>query len=277
MATTILHKSEKKSNSIPSTFPVVAIGASAGGLDAVKKILSNLSVDTGMAYVIIQHLDPTHESLLTSILSKQTTMNVVEVTEHIRLEPNCVYIIPPGKDMAILDGHLTLLPRTVQLNMPIDKFFISLAEVRGEEAIGVVLSGAANDGTLGLKAIKEAGGLTIAQDETAKFQSMPKSAIAEGVVDMVLNPKDIADELIKIGKHPFAKKNLEESSDGGNDNYEDIQPIFQELKKNTGVDFNFYKPASISRRMIRRMLILNQPTFKASGQYLKEHPKELNL
>jgi len=260
-----------------STFPVVAIGASAGGLDAVKKILSNLSADTGMAYVIIQHLDPTHESLLTSILSKQTTMNVVEVTEHIRVEPNSVYIIPPGKDMAILDGHLTLLPRTEQLNMPIDKFFISLAKVRGEEAIGVVLSGAATDGTLGLKAIKEAGGLTIAQDETAKFQSMPKSAIAEGVVDMVLNPKDIAYELIKIGKHPLAKKNLEESSDISNDNYEDIEDIFKQLKKTTGVDFSFYKPASINRRMIRRMLILNQSTFKEYGQYLKEHPNELNL
>ena len=164
MATTPSLKQEKKLNSTSSTFPVVAIGASAGGLDAVKKILNNLSVDTGMAFVIIQHLDPTHESLLTSILSKQTTMHVVEVTEHIRVEPNTVYIIPPGKDMAIIDGHLTLVPRTLKLNMPIDKFFISLAEVRGEEAIGVVLSGAATDGTLGLKAIKEAGGLTIAQD-----------------------------------------------------------------------------------------------------------------
>ncbi len=169
------------------------------------------------------------------------------------------------------------LPVLQSLTMPIDKFFISLAEVKGSEAIGIVLSGAATDGTLGLKAIREAGGLTIAQDDTARFQSMPKSAIAEGVVDLVLCPGDIAKELIKISKNPFTGKSLDEAREDKENNDEDVQRIFKQLKEYAGVNFNFYKETSVYRRIIRRMLIVNLQSFKDYHNYLKEHRDELSL
>lgn len=261
-----------------AAFPVVALGASAGGLDAIIQLLSALTADTGMAYVIIQHLAPTHESMLASILGKHTKMIVKEVTDRVLVEPDVVYIIPPGKDMQIIDGHLSLAPRTEKLHMPIDKFFISLAEVKGNKAIGIVLSGAATDGTLGLKAIREAGGLTIAQDESAKFQSMPKSAIAEGVVDLVLSPKDIAGELLKISRNPIIQKSVDETPIEDKENRdEEVQGIFKQLKEYTGVNFDVYKKTSVYRRIIRRMLIVNLESFKDYNNYLKEHREELNL
>ncbi|TKK66986.1 PAS domain S-box protein [Ilyomonas limi] len=268
---------EKQPITNHAALPVVALGASAGGLDAIVQLLSVLTADTGMAYVIIQHLAPTHESMLSSILGKHTKMTVQEVTDRVLVEPNVVYIIPPGKDMEIIDGHLTLAPRTAKLNMPIDKFFISLAEVKGSDAIGIVLSGAATDGTAGLKAIREAGGLTIVQDDSAKFQSMPKSAIAEGVVDLVLRPEDIAKELIKISRNPFARKSLDDAGEEKDNNDEEVQHIFKQLKEYAGVNFNFYKETSVYRRMIRRMLIINLQSFKDYNNYLKEHREELNL
>ncbi|RYZ25160.1 MAG: chemotaxis protein CheB, partial [Chitinophagaceae bacterium] len=185
-------------------YPIVAIGASAGGLEAIIEFLKHLSPTTGMAYLYIQHLDPTHKSMLPQILQRGTKMKVLEAKHRMRIEPNHLFVLPPNKDMEIIDGVVTLNPRQAKpvIHMPIDKFFVSLADKQKEGAIGIVLSGNASDGTFGLKSIKLAGGLTLAQDDSAKFGSMPKSAIAEGVVDMVLSPKEMAKELMRISKHP---------------------------------------------------------------------------
>lgn len=270
-------------------YPIVAIGASAGGLEAITQLLKHLPPDTGMAYVYIQHLDPNHESMLSSILAKSTQMKVVQAEHLVRIEPNQLFVIPPDKNMSVADGVIELnkrKPRPV-INMPIDQFFVSLAEKQKEGAIGVVLSGTANDGTLGLKAIKAAGGFTFVQDESAKFQGMPRSAIAEGVVDMVLSPQAIAAELESLSKKteliskiisfPAIESADEVAQDVPADNSEEINTIIKILKKTTGVDFLHYKRSTIHRRILRRMLLHKIETTKEYGQYLRQHPGETNL
>ena len=175
-------------------FPVVGVGASAGGLDAFKKLLQGIPADSGMAYVLVQHLDPKHESILAEILQKVTPMPVLEISDEMKVEPNHIYVIPSNKIMVANDGVLELTERPPigknVRNLPIDLFFISLAEIHQAHAIGVVLSGTASDGTAGLKAIKENGGLTFAQDEaSAAYPGMPHSAATAGVVDFVLPPE----------------------------------------------------------------------------------------
>ena len=180
----------------PNLFPVVGIGASAGGLDAFKKLLKAIPENSGMAYVLVQHLDPNHESLLPEILQKVTPIPVLEITDDIKVLPDHIYVIPSNKMMVATDGILMLAPRPpkskTQRNLPIDLFFTSLAEVHQDHAIGVVLSGTASDGTQGLRAIKEHGGITFAQDEaSAEYEGMPHSAAQAGVVDFILPPGDI--------------------------------------------------------------------------------------
>ena len=262
------------------SYPIVGIGASAGGLEAVSELLTNLSPDTGMAYVYIQHLDPTHKSMLSDILQRTTKMKVLEARNLLKIQPNHVFIIPPNKDMAIIDGVLTLNPRQPKpsIHMSVDKFFASLADKQKEGSIGIVLSGNAHDGTFGLKAIKLAGGLTFAQDETAKFQSMPKSAIAEGVVDMVLSPKEIAKELERISRHPAVNgKEKEKPEDDIDDADKDLASIIQLLKKATGVDFSHYKMSTVKRRIIRRMLLYKRETLEEYYKYLKQHTNEIGV
>ena len=187
------------------SFPIVGVGASAGGLEAFTQLLKALPLDTGMGFVLVQHLDPEHESALTQILSRATAMPVCDVTNNQAVQPNCVYIIPPDTNLSIAEGVLKLQPRpkTRTPHRPIDSFFESLAVDHRERAIGVVLSGTASDGTLGLEAIKGQGGITFAQDDSAKYDSMPRSAVAAGCVDLVLSPSDIALELARIAKHPY--------------------------------------------------------------------------
>ncbi len=182
-------------------FPIVGIAASAGGLEAFTGLLSHLPVDTGMAFVLIQHLAPDHKSLLTEILARTTQMPVNEVKDGMAVEPNQVYVIPPNTKMVLCKGVLKLSPREKIYGkyMPGDAFFTSLAIDRGHKAIAVVLSGGDGDGSLGLKAIKAAGGMTFAQcQDTAKFDSMPNTAVATGNVDFVLPPEKIAEELAKL-------------------------------------------------------------------------------
>ena len=272
-------KNLKKETKKP--FPIVAIGASAGGLEAITEILKNLSPDTGMAYVYVQHLDPSHESMLTSILSRLTKMEVLEAKDAMALEPNHMYVIPANKDLYIIDGILALSARKDRpaVHMPIDQFFISLANKHKEASIGIVLSGNSNDGTMGLRAIKTAGGITFAQDDSAKFKSMPKSATAEGVVDLVLSPKEIAKELERLGTKTEVIQQLVASDDGeivvGKD--EELSVIIQLLKKSTGVDFTHYKLNTIKRRIVRRMLLYKLETLNEYGLYLKQHPAEVNV
>src|SRR5436190_4275601 len=189
-----------------SSFPIVGIGASAGGLEAFRQLLERLPVDTGMAFVLVSHLDPTHKSILTELLARRTKLPVTEVSDGTKVEPNNVYVLPPNTSMAIAEGTLHLQPREEGRagRHPIDYFLRTLAEDQTHRAIGVILSGTDSDGTLGLEAIKSEGGITFAQDaKSAKYDGMPRSAAAAGHVDFVLPPEGIAKELARISRHPF--------------------------------------------------------------------------
>lgn len=269
-------KKQVKENS----FTVVAIGASAGGLEAITQLLQNLSPTTGMAYIYVQHLSPDHKSILTQLLSKTTRMKVQDVEDMDKIEPNNVYIIPYNKEIEVTDGHIKLIPRSEKSpSLSIDILFTSLADTHHENVIGVVLSGSAHDGTQGLKEIKMAGGITFAQDDSAKFTSMPHSAIAEGVVDFVLSPKDIAHKLIWLSKHPLIKDN------GSKKNPEDeihnsnpyLRAIIQLLLKRRNVDFSQYKMNTIKRRMLRRMVILKIATLKHYAEWVEQKKEEVEL
>src|SRR5579872_5750540 len=184
---------------------IVGVGASAGGLEAFTRLLQSLPNETGMAFVLVQHLDPARESALSDLLSRITSLPVREVTDDLPVEPDHVYVIPPNHSLGVTDATLRLRSRKPipGAHRVIDQFFESLAQDQGERAIGVVLSGSANDGTLGLEAIKAEGGITFAQDESARYDSMPRSAVAAGCVDFILKPEDIAKELAIIAKHPY--------------------------------------------------------------------------
>ena len=183
-------------------FPIVGIGASAGGLDPIRKLLEMLPVDTGMAFVVIQHLATGQESMLPEILSRSTKMKVLQVTDGMKVEKNQVYVITPGTTMTLENGYLKLVPKGGALK-PINDFMISLASERKVQAIGIVLSGTGNDGTEGLKAIKAEGGITFAQDpETAQYADMPRNAIAAETADFILTPENIVKELVRIANNP---------------------------------------------------------------------------
>ena len=262
-------------------FTVVAIGASAGGLEAITQFLQNLSPNTGMAYIYVQHLSPDHKSMLTPILSKVTPMKVQDIDDMEKMEPNNFYIIPYNKEIEVVNGHIKLLPRSKNRtsNLSIDVLFSSLAETHKENVIGIVLSGSASDGTRGLKEIKLAGGITFAQDNTAKFSSMPNSAIAEGVVDFVLSPKEIALQLTWIGKHPLVKQNAIKTApeDEIENNNPDLKIILQLLHKRKNVDFSYYKMNTIKRRMLRRIVIHKIKTIKEYAEIISQNENELNI
>jgi len=241
-----------------ATFPIVGIGASAGGLEAFTELLNEIPTDTGMAFVLIQHLDPTHESMLTDLLSRATSMSVTEATDQLTVQPDHIYVIPPDTNLGILHGALQLMPRGEQRkqHLPIDYFMISLSQDRGVQAIGVILSGTASDGALGLKSIKAEGGITMAQDpKTAKYDGMPRSAIAVGSVDFVLPLQGITDELKRIAGHPLvARAEISERQKTPRPT-DALNKIFLLLRSHTGNDFTYYKPSTIERRIKRRMLL----------------------
>lgn len=259
-------------------FPIIGVGASAGGLETYTELLKSLPVNTGMAFVLVQHLDPKHASILAELLVKATKMPVIEVRDGMLAKPNHVYVIPPNTDMAILHGYLELLPRsTSNLPMPIDYFFRSLVQDQGSKAIGVVLSGTGSDGAQGLAAIKAAGGITFAQEpETAKYDGMPHAAIASGGADLILSPKGIASELARIGRHPFIAR-FSETEPAPIAEEELLRKIFILLRNATGTDFTYYKHATIKRRIARRMVLLKMERLADYVKYLQEHPDEAQL
>ena len=276
-------KREASAANVPeqgAAFPVVGIGASAGGLEAFTDLLRHLPEKTGMAFVLVQHLDPTHGSVLPEILSRATKIPVSEVKDGSKVEPDHVYVIPANTSMVIEGGVLRLGARTLTrgIHMPIDQFFQSLAEDRDSQAIGVILSGTASDGTEGCNAIKAAGGITFAQSEaSAKYSSMPHSAIAAGCIDLVLDPKNIARELARIGQHPYvayipAQKEESEAIGKGTD----MERLLSLVCDATGVDFNLYKATTLQRRVKRRMVLQRLESVKDYLQYIKENPGELN-
>ena len=262
------------------SFPVVAIGASSGGVEAMIELLKALPNNTGMAYVYIQHLDPSHESRLVEIFQRQTEMPVKHAEDEMEVQVNHLHIILPNTELTVVDGHFKVVPRPHgYAHLPINAFFLSLAEHYQDFAVGVVLSGADSDGTVGLKAIKSGGGLTFGQDESAKFQSMPRSAQAEGAVDLMLSPKEIAEELAKLGKQKElyyeALKELNEETISKSD--EDLAGVLHLLHRSAGVDFNQYKMNTIKRRIIRRMMLFKLETLKDYAQYIRQNAGEVNL
>jgi two-component system CheB/CheR fusion protein len=262
-------------------FPIVAIGASVGGLEAITAFLKNLPADTGMAFIYVQHLSPDHKSFLPSILSKITKMGVQEIEDMEQMAPNNVYVIPHDKGIQVTDGHIQLLPRpkNISTNLSIDVLFSSLAQTHKENVIGVILSGNANDGTQGLKAIKAMGGLTFAQDDSAQASSMPRSAIAAGVVDYVMSPKEIARKLSTISKNgfPWPKKIVNKKKGIVEVNNQDLKAIFELLFKKTGVDFTHYKKPTIKRRLNHKMLQCGAKTIREYANLLGKKNSEVDL
>jgi two-component system CheB/CheR fusion protein len=268
----------KSEDTAGSQFPVVGIGASAGGLDAVKSFLQALPAKSGMAYVFIQHLSPEHESILPEILQRVASFPVQQITDNLHIEPDHLYIIPQNKVVTVVDGSLMLAPldKKSKKGNTVDLFFSSLGMVYQSFAVGVVLSGALNDGTLGLQVIKSYGGLTFAQDEgSAAFDSMPKSAVKSGAVDFVLSPEKIAECLVAIN-HPFHadySKSEIVNSIPQQDN-EIFKQLLTVLRVRRGVDFTYYKHSTIKRRIIRRMALnkIEKPADYLS--FLRENKSE---
>lgn len=260
-------------------FPVVGVGASAGGLEAFKQLLGALPADTGMAFVLVQHLHPGYVSTLPDILARGCEMPVTEIRDGTVVEPNRVYVIPPGADLALRNGRLHLQARKEhERSMPIDQFLRSLAADEGSRAIGVILSGTASDGVLGLKAIKAEGGITFAQSkETAKYDGMPHSAIVAGVVDFVLAPQDIARELARLSRHPYVSNDTPSVVEASPAVPEDaLEKIFLLLRQQTGHDFSYYKHSTIRRRVTRRIVLHKLEDLPAYVRYLEEDPSEVH-
>jgi two-component system CheB/CheR fusion protein len=274
----------RHSDSPTPPFPVVGIGASAGGLEAFTALLKHLPLDTGLGFVLVQHLDPLHESALTQILARATSMPVREVTNNLPVRPNHVYIIPPNTDLGIARGVLKLQPRRQAggAHRSIDSFFEALARDARHRAIGVILSGTATDGTLGLEAIKAEGGITFAQDESAKYDSMPRNAIAAGCVDFVLSPENIARELARIAKHPYVADPGDNPATSELPELDQLAPlstgaakpdgfgkILLLLRHHSGVDFTLYKPTTIRRRITRRMMLKKMASLNSYAALLR--------
>ncbi len=260
------------------TFPVVCIGASAGGLEAFKKLLNKLSPKTGMAFVLIQHLSPDYESILDELLSRETNIPVITAKNNLPLEPDHIYVIPPNKDMGISKMKLTLSsPHKLRgCQMPIDFFLKKLSKDQGNNGIGVILSGTASDGVNGIRELKAAGGITFAQDKiSAQHSGMPLNAVASGCIDFILPPEQIAEELNRISQHPYIQ-------DIQNNNIltfpaekEDVyKKIFYGLKRHTGVDFTYYKLTTIARRINHRIVLLKLDSIEDYVTYLHKNPDE---
>jgi two-component system CheB/CheR fusion protein len=261
-------------DALPGAVPVVGIGASAGGLEAFRELLEALPNDTGMAFVLVSHLSKTYKSMLSELLSKVTRMPVTEVRGQTPLLGNHIYVIPPNATLAMEDGGLVAQPIEPgnqpegRHRMVIDAFFRSLAQRRKSQAIGVVLSGTGTDGTLGLAAIKAEGGIAFAQDEhSAKYPDMPRSASAQfGSADFVLPPAQIAKELARIAGHPYVRRDHAEEDGEALTQEIQLAGIFRWVKRSTGVDFSQYKPSTLRRRILRRMVLNKMETV---GSYLK--------
>ena len=265
-------------------FPIVGIGASAGGLAAFEAFFSGMPAETdpGMAFVLVQHLAPDHKSILSDLVKRYTRMQVFEVEDGMTVRPNCAYIIPPTRDMAFLDGTLHLLepaaPRGHRL--PIDFFFRSLAQDQHERAICIVLSGTGSDGTLGVRAVKGEGGMVMAQNpESAEYDGMPRSAIATGLVDYVLPPAEMPPQLIAYVAHAFGRTPRPPYS--GRDGLpapkagDAMKKVFILLRAQTGHDFSQYKQTTIERRVERRMAVHQIERLHEYVRHLQQTPAEV--
>jgi two-component system CheB/CheR fusion protein len=266
-----------KETDVPLHFPIVGIGASAGGLDAFTRLLKHLSIDTGMTFVLVQHLDPTHQSSLTEILSKVTKMPVQTVKNGTLIKPNHVYVIPPNTNMSIRQGRLKLMPRSATngLHMPIDYFLRSLASDRKNMAVGVILSGTGSDGALAMETIKSEGGITFAQDQhSAKFVDMPRNAAATAHVDFIFPPERIARELSLLAPR-LRSSSLSSEVAEPREKDPELQEIFRMVRAATSFDFSHYKHSTLQRRIERRLALHKIKNLKEYVEYLRTNPEEV--
>ena len=261
-----------------ASFPIIGIGASAGGLEALDLFLKNVPEGSNMAFVIVQHLDPTHKGIMVELLQRATAMKVMQIKDRTRVQPNCVYVIPPNKNMSILHGVLHLLdfiaPRGLRL--PIDFFFHSLADDQRERSYGVILSGMGTDGTLGIKAIKEKAGIVLVQEpSSAKFDGMPKSAIDSGLADIVAPVEELPGKIIAYLKYVphIAKQGHGDDDKAGSA----MEKIIILLRSQTGQDFSLYKKNTVYRRIERRMGIHQIDKIANYVRYLQENPREIEI
>ena len=259
-------------------FPIVGIGASAGGLDAYKNLLRSLPTDTGAAFVLVQHLDPNHESLMADLLARHTRMEVKQAEDDMHLQRNTVYVIPPGKFLRLID-HGLFLDEPVKekgIRLAVDYFFRSMAEVRGERSIGIVLSGTGSDGTLGIQEIKAAGGMVMVQDPSdAEYDGMPRSAMNTGNVDFVLPVSDMGEKLSQFMAHPYLAP--KESASGLSDvDPTNFNSVLAMLRRYTDYDFNSYKKGTVERRVQRRMGLKQIENLADYVAYMRERPDEVN-
>ena len=261
-----------------AVFPIVGIGASAGGLEALDQFLRNVPADSGMAFVIVQHLDPMRRGVMPELLQRVTRMKVVQVKDRTRVRPDCVYVIPPNKDLSLLHGVLHLLaPAGARgLRLPIDFFLRSLAQDQQEHSVGVILSGMGSDGTLGLRAIKERAGVVLVQDPaTAKYDSMPRSAIEAGLADIVAPADELPGKMLAYLKRTPPIARTEEALEAKVQSA--LEKVVVLLRAHTGNDFSFYKRNTLYRRIERRMGIHQISKMPAYVRYLQENSQELNL
>lgn len=280
-----MHKKKKESERISKNwkreregFPIVGIGASAGGLDALKKFFAYAPPNNDIAFVVVQHLDPTHKSSLVELLRKYTSMEVVQVKDGMLVEPNQVYVIPPNRDMVISNGTLNLkTPEEPHgLRMPINLFLKSLAEDQKDNSIGIILSGFGADGATGVKAIKSEGGMAMAQDpKTAESDGMPLSAINTGLIDFTLPPEELPNKLIsyvKTSRNILKKISTNEGKTG-----KGLPEIFQLIKARTGHDFSVYKESTMFRRIGKRANFHQIDNIGEYVNYIKRKPEEIDI
>ncbi|WP_176961553.1 chemotaxis protein CheB [Mariprofundus sp. NF] len=264
----------KESDSQPSYY--VGIGASAGGLEAIEEFFKQAPEDAGMAYVVIQHLSPTHKSMMVELLSRHTEMPVLRAEDGMDVERDTIYLIPPNKTLSIFHDKLLLseVDHSRELNLPIDIFFRSLAEDQGEKAIAIVLSGTGSDGTRGLRNIKEKLGMVMVQEpSSAKFDGMPKSAIATGLCDYILPPNEMPGQLMEYAKHPYASRS--KISETVLTDEDGLTRIFYQLREKTAVDFTLYKPSTLVRRIERRMLVNQMHDLPDYVRFLESNQTEV--
>jgi two-component system CheB/CheR fusion protein len=275
---TVKSENQKEfAKSSPQQYPIVGIGASAGGLEALEQFFENMPKDNGMAFVVIQHLDPNHVGIMPELLQRTTTMKVIQASDRLKVKPNYVYVIPPGKSMSLLKGalHLFAPVETRGLRLPIDIFFRSLADDLQEKSIGIILSGMGSDGSLGLKAIKEKSGIVLVQDpESAKFDSMPRSATAAVIADIVAPAEELPARLINFLK--FAPT-IKIDQDIETKNKSNLDKIIILLREQTGNDFSLYKKNTLFRRVERRKILHQIDKIQNYVRFLQENPKEVDI
>ncbi len=267
----------KRKTSAIGSFPIVGIGASAGGLEALEQFFANTPIDSGMAFVVIQHLDPNHAGIMPELLQRITSMKVFQAVDNLEIKPNCVFVIPPNKSLSILNGALHLFDPVESrgLRLPIDIFFRSLADDRQDKSIGIVLSGMGSDGSLGVKAIKEKDGIVLVQSpDSAKFDGMPRSAIDAVVADIVATAEELPAKLISFLKYvPIVKSEpkIDNTYKSG------IDKIIILLREQTGHDFSMYKNNTLFRRIERRKGVHQLEKINNYVRFLQENPKEIEI